>query len=202
MPVEKTSFSQIRKTTTQILSGAFRIQESEINAGALISFVNSLIITVVLRRSAILLVATTLRAVDVEQIKPIHRQLFLLGRSRLSRYIARIRSRCLRQFNITLVGEELDLASFVLFATHHARAREEGIVHGVHADVGIAVTELDIYDDEVVDVLHVVAYLRFQETFFDCRADEQVASGTICDFIADVLVEMELAVRPFHFDLR
>ena len=160
MIVMKRSRSRRREKTMQILSGTFRIEESEIHAGVFISFVNGVIIAVVVRGSAILLIAASIRPINVEQIKPIHRQLFLLGRSRLSRYIARIRSCCLREFDIALIGEELDLASFVLFTTHHARAREEGIVHGVHADVGVAVAELYVYDDEVVDVFHVIAYLR------------------------------------------
>ena len=72
---------------------------------------------------------------------------------------------------------------------------------GVHADIGIAVADLDIDDDEVVDVFHVVADLRFQETLFDGGADDQVASSAVCDFVADVVVELELPVGPFHFDL-
>ena len=73
---------------------------------------------------------------------------------------------------------------------------------GVHADIGIAVADLDIDDDEVVDVFHVVADLRFQETLVDGGADDQVASSAVCDLVADVVVELELPVCPLHFDLR
>ena len=72
----------------------------------------------------------------------------------------------------------------------------------VHRDISIAVAVGDVDDYEVVDVLHVGADLGLGEALFDGGVDDDVAGGAVGDFVADVGVEVELAVGPFYFDLR
>ena len=73
---------------------------------------------------------------------------------------------------------------------------------GIRANIGIAVAELDIDDDEVVDMLHVRPDLRCRETLLDCGTNKNVASSSVCDLGIDVSIESELTIRPFDFDLK
>ena len=51
-------------------------------------------------------------------------------------------------------------------------------------------------------MFHVSADLGFGEAFLASRVYDEIACCPGGDFAADVSVEMELTVGPFHFDLQ
>ena len=186
------------------VSSALRVQEPKINVHTrhVTSFLDRLAFIVGWR--AILLIAIAIGTIDVEHIKSIRDGSLFLDWPRLSRYSTRKRPLRLAEWEwyITIICEELNLAPLVFLATHHARSGEESVVDGARADIGIAVAEVDIDDDKVVDMLHVPPDLWFCKTLFDGGTDKNVASGSIFDLGADVSIESKLSIRPFDFDLK
>ena len=156
-------------------------------------------IVVAIRWGAVLLVTAAIGTIDVEHIKAIADGWSSLLDT-LCAYGLRHEGLCWER-NIAFIPEELDFAAFVGRATHHASSGEECVVNAVHGDVGIAATEYDVDDHKVVNVLHIVADSFFRETFLDSRMDDDVASGAIGNLVRDMIVEVELAVCPLHFDL-
>jgi hypothetical protein len=73
-------------------------------------------------------------------------------------------------------------------------------VDRVGGDVDVAVLHGHGEDDQVVDVLHVIADLAFGE-LVGSAAENQIAGCADGDLVRDVAGELELAVGPANFDL-
>ena len=73
---------------------------------------------------------------------------------------------------------------------------------GASADVRIPTVEDDVDDDQVVDVFHVFSDTGLGEPLFDGAAHADVACCSSSDDLAlDVMIQTELMIRPFDFDL-
>ena len=72
----------------------------------------------------------------------------------------------------------------------------------VCGDVGASVTEDDVDDDEVVNVLHVLSNREFTQSFLDGTVNEYVAGRAISHLARNMVVENVLSVCPFDFNLR
>lgn len=106
-----------------------------------------------------------------------------------------------RQRDVAFVTEELDLATLVLGAGHHASTGEEGVVDRVRVDVSMASGELDVDDDEVIDVLHVFANATFAESSSHGVVDHEIACGASSDLVGDVAAVAVLVFSPPDLDL-
>lgn len=178
-------------------SGAVRVEEPQVHAHVS-RYIDGVHIAVVIGRRAVLFVTATIRVVEVEQVESVGDCAFLLRRLRRDR-LRNERARWQR--NVALIAVELDLAAFVSRSTHHASPREESVVDRIHRHVCVAIAESNIYNDEVVDMIHVGAYLCFRETFLHRRVNDDVTRCAVGDFVGDVTIEVVLSIGPLDFDL-
>jgi hypothetical protein len=152
-------------------------------------------------RVLVLLIASSFGTLRVEQTEAIgNRRLLglLFGSHRWQD--ERCRS-ALRQYNITLIIKEPDLATFVLHPRHHASAGECGVADRVGVEVGIRSMELDINDDKMGDVLHVVTKALLRQAFGGNVTDQDIASDATSNLVVDVIVDTELMLCPADFNL-
>lgn len=149
----------------------------------------------------VFLVAASLGAFRVEQAEAVGKcsLLSLLFGNHRCRH-----ERCtptLGQCNVALIIKEPDLATLVLASRHHASASKCGVADRVRVNVGVRSVELDVYDDQVRDVLHVDTDALLSQALRDSVADQDVASNAASDFVIDVSVDTELVLGPVDFDL-
>jgi len=149
----------------------------------------------------VLLIASSFGTLRVEQTEAIgnRRLLGLLFGSH--RWQNKRRRSALRQYNITLVVEEPDLAALILYPRHHASAGECGVADRVGVEVGVRSMKLDINDDKMGDVLHVVTKALLRQAFRGSITDQDVASDTTGNLVVDVVVDAELMLCPADFNL-
>jgi hypothetical protein len=107
----------------------------------------------------------------------------------------------LRQRNVALVFKKPDLAASVLQTRHHASTSKSGVADGVCVHVGIDSAHLDVDDDKVGDVLHVITNALLGQTFRGGVANQDVAGDATSDFVVDVTVDAELVLCPVDLDL-
>lgn len=84
---------------------------------------------------------------------------------------------------------------------HHASSREQGVVDRIGADVAAAALESDLGDDEVVNVLQVVAN-HFLGDIMVASSDDKIARRTLCNFIRNITSERELSIAPSNINLK
>lgn len=71
----------------------------------------------------------------------------------------------------------------------------------VHRDISVTTAEGNVNDDQIVDVLHVGADLRFGQAAVLSRVNQEIASSSTGSLVGDVLIQMILALGPPDFDL-
>ena len=187
-----------------LLGVALRIEEVETHA-MISSHVDCLIIVAgPVRRHTVLAFAAVVAALHAvthyfEQIETISKRWLLSG----LHWWRWSQPRCrYRQWHVALIAEELDLAASVRRPTHHAGTRKKRIVHGVGRDVCVAVTEGDVDNDEIMDVLHVFPDRWLCEPIGECVVNHEVTRCTVHDLVVDVTVQTVLAIGPLDLDLQ
>jgi hypothetical protein len=149
----------------------------------------------------VLLVTSSFSALGVEQTEAV-RDYRLLGLSLGShRRRHEGRSSTLRQCNVAFVVEEPDLAAPVLRPRHHAGTGKCGVADRVGVKVGVRSVELDINDDKVRDVLHVITKALLCQALGSSIADQNVAGDPTSHLVIDMAVNAELMLSPANFDL-
>ena len=136
------------------IGSVLRIQKVETDTKLGVSIRSVLILAGHIVRVLVLFVTSSFGTLCVEQTEAIGKRSFLdlvLGSYQGQRCHPALGYR-----NITFIVEEPDLAALVLHPRHHARARKRGVADRVCVEVSVVTTELDIDNDEIRDMLHVV----------------------------------------------
>lgn len=79
---------------------------------------------------------------------------------------------------------------------------KERIVHRVRGNIDVLSHKIDGNDDEVMNVLHVVAYAALREALRSAVSNHDITRCTTSNLISDVAGKAKLAVIPTDFDLR
>ena len=210
-----TTTTAARSTQIRLVSGAMkpcvpqhcvgstlRVQEVEADTELRVGVRGVLVFASHVVRILVFLIASGFGPLGVEQTEAVgdHRLQGLLFDSLRRRHK---RCRLTRgQGNITLVVEEPDPAALVLRSRHHASASKRGVADRVCVEVGVESTELNIDDDKVGDVLHVVTQALLRQSLGDSVTNKDVASDATCDLVINVAMDAVLTFSPVDFDLK
>jgi hypothetical protein len=180
---------------------AFGFQEVEANTELGVRVGSVLVPAILVVGVLVFLITASLSALCVEQAKAIgHGR--LLGRFLGShRCWNERRAPELGKCNIALIFEVPDLAAFVLQPRHHASASKRRVTDGVRVDIGVGSKKSDVNDDELVDVVHILADSLFGQAFGGGVANQDVASDATCELLVDVAVDTELTICPVDINL-
>jgi hypothetical protein len=106
----------------------------------------------------------------------------------------------LRQRSGAFVWVVLDARALVYATRHHASPGEESVVNGVGRNVHIAVPEVDVDHDKVVDVIELVADLICSNLACNTSYDK-VPRGAAGDFVGHMWWHVKLSVAPTKLKL-
>jgi hypothetical protein len=105
-----------------------------------------------------------------------------------------------RQWASTFVRKVLDAQSFVSCARHHTSSCEKRIVDRIGRDVGVAISEVDIDYDQVVNMVQMISNLS-RGNFAANAAHNEIARRPIGNLIGNMAWYIELTIGPAAFEL-